>query len=880
MQLHPLKKMRACLTVATFICMSAVPIVGCGSLDPEDASSELAGTSSLGSAQASNLGNRTEDNLSQWLGECTANHDCPTAGIESACQKVMCIAGRCELVTSADHTPCDDYDACTEGTVCESGQCGDGRVIGCGDGNPCTLDSCDPLTGCDYAPSAEGLTCDDQDPCTFEDACVLLTCTGRRDGRCVCDTTADCVAFEDDNFCNGTLACMGGHCMLDQETIISCPLSGVCQASACSPLTGHCLTHLQPNGTGCDDGNPCTEDDRCSEGSCHGESGSCPCDEDGDCTIFQQDHYDLCQGPLTCLDGVCLPNPDQAVVCKDLENPENSQSSCLTTACDALTGLCVTVAEADGIPCATTNPCAPEGVCDWGICVTAEQACDDGQPCTIDVCMDGFGCVHEPRTGACDDLDACTGGETCENGECLGGTGVICDDLNPCTQDYCAVAAGGCASEVLDDGVSCITNDACLTEGVCIEGQCAEQMPVTCPDLGPCFSSNCVPGEGCVAKLLTDGSPCEDGNICNQPGTCESGECKTLPLPCNDGNPCTVDACESDPENGDGGCMHVPVKNGNVCEPDNPCLLAGTCVSGLCESGPPVDCASLPCMTQSCDPLTGACTPQDMLADASPCIPNNLCASTGFCTAGTCVDAEYKDCDDIDLCTLDACNPDNGQCIHIPMTCLPLSDDPCVDTTCLPSLGCISEQTDGCTEETLAWTTEFPCEEATYWSYLEETAIPAFSIDAAAPAEGPVSGECTLHLFVTEESVAKEDPWTTSTLSPAFDVQPLTLPAVLVIAFWEWWSWDTNPDAPEPDRRIQLMDGDGEFFASASLPKHSVSDSSTSGMWTRTEVSFDLSSAQSHRIAFTTTCTPSDGTKGGEWFIDQLAIWWEPLEEE
>jgi hypothetical protein len=49
----------------------------------------------------------------------------------------------------------------------------------CDDGNPCTADSCDPVTGCRNTPVAAGTSCDDGRYCTTADACNSMgVCTG------------------------------------------------------------------------------------------------------------------------------------------------------------------------------------------------------------------------------------------------------------------------------------------------------------------------------------------------------------------------------------------------------------------------------------------------------------------------------------------------------------------------------------------------------------------------------------------------------------------------------------------------------------------------------------------------------------------------------
>jgi hypothetical protein len=73
-----------------------------------------------------------------------------------------------------DGTPCDDGDACTGGDACQGGACHGGAAIGCDDGNECTDDGCDPQAGCVHAFNA--ITCEDGDLCTAPDSCAFGVC--------------------------------------------------------------------------------------------------------------------------------------------------------------------------------------------------------------------------------------------------------------------------------------------------------------------------------------------------------------------------------------------------------------------------------------------------------------------------------------------------------------------------------------------------------------------------------------------------------------------------------------------------------------------------------------------------------------------------------
>ena len=63
-----------------------------------------------------------------------------------------------------------------------------------------------------------------------------------------------------------------------------------------------------------------------------------------------------------------------------------------------------------------------------------EDLCDDGDPCTLDKCLEDNTCENTlDNTLLCDDGDICTNTDKCEDGVCVGYNPTICDDGNVCT---------------------------------------------------------------------------------------------------------------------------------------------------------------------------------------------------------------------------------------------------------------------------------------------------------------------------------------------------------------------------------------------------------------------------------------------------------------
>lgn len=142
-------------------------------------------------------------------------------------------------------TTCDDGDPCTVGDHCNAGgNCEPGAATFCPSPNACEDSvACDGMGGCTVVPMAAGLPCDDLDLCTLDDQC---------DGA---------------GNCFGSLhPCLPGPC----DNTVSC--DGL----------GGCNHVLKAEGAECDDGDPCTADDRCSaEGLCVGTFDNDACQADG-----------------------------------------------------------------------------------------------------------------------------------------------------------------------------------------------------------------------------------------------------------------------------------------------------------------------------------------------------------------------------------------------------------------------------------------------------------------------------------------------------------------------------------------------------------------------------------------------------------------------
>jgi cysteine-rich repeat protein len=259
------------------------------------------------------------------------------------------------------HGLCNDGNACTGFPgFCDpvTGDCdvcdGNGNCIGdqisCDDQIDCTVDSCDPATGCIHTP--DDARCDDGNPCTRDSCDPLLGCRHLATG-CACAADADC---PEENPCTGVQHCVGcgaQECLLRswpccatgptcKATAVSCPPRECMSNAGCDPVAG-CLYVPASDGTSCGD---------------------------------------ACQ---TCKVGICTPRPVSS--CDDGD-------PCTADSCNTVTG-CVHTRICDcvtNVDCDDKNPCTRDA-CTGGTCSNEKlsgTSCSDNDPCNgVETCADG-----------------------------------------------------------------------------------------------------------------------------------------------------------------------------------------------------------------------------------------------------------------------------------------------------------------------------------------------------------------------------------------------------------------------------------------------------------------------------------------------------------
>ena len=636
-----------------------------------------------------------------------------------ACTADSCAEGQC-VAEPLSGLSCEDDNACTAEEHCMEGLC-IGSPVNCDDDKACTADSCDPESGCEHlfidVPGCcdEDSDCDDKNPCTQgtcdpeRSYCVVEPVAGDCDDGDACTEdscdpeTGTCRGLvrdcDDGSFCNGVEACdpLTGACISGEAVI--CDDGDVCNGlESCDPASGECSPgqHLS-----CDDGDVCNGEESCDEvqGCVSGEALVC---DDGDpCNGFESckgvegcvpgqpihcDDQDQCNGQETCdpASGECVSGTPRD--CDD-------QMWCTLDDCDPATGACSHMPRdcADEIPC-TKDICDEDS--DSCEALAADEACDDENVCSLDICSPTEGCQYTALDVPCDDGDVCTEGDQCADGACVSGTSVcqcesdqdcaafedgdlcngtlFCDRTEPpfvcavapativtcdtsgdtdCLTTLCEPETGYCSQQP-EVEASCDDGDACSLYDFCADGECIPGDPKVCDDGDVCNGSeSCDPGSGaCVggASLV-----CDDQDPCTVDSCLPYNGCHHA-WGCDDGDPCTVDTCHPDT----GMCSF----QAKLCDDESACTVdacepdSGDClhVPVSCDDGSP-------CTADSCDPAEGCV--QTPTNEGGACENDDLCALETACEDGECATTSSRFCEDDDPCSIDYCDPESGQCV-------------------------------------------------------------------------------------------------------------------------------------------------------------------------------------------------------------------------
>jgi hypothetical protein len=238
-------------------------------------------------------------------------------------------------------------------------------------------------------------------------------------------------------------------------------LKSVCNEGMYMGTVGACVIVPADAGTACEDGVFCTADDTCDgTGECNaGPANDCgmqpeqcqqiQCNEGSQsCSEVPSANgqfctpTDLCLVNATCLNGTCSGGTPKD--CFFAPVPD----VCHVAVCNPMNGQCEPVPGNDGAPCVDPmDLCTLNKTCDAGNCQGGFPLdCSNlTQGCNIGICDQATGMcttMSVMNGQVCDDLNACTVGETCNNQVCSGGMMV-----STCSQVPDGCCPGNCNAQ-------------------------------------------------------------------------------------------------------------------------------------------------------------------------------------------------------------------------------------------------------------------------------------------------------------------------------------------------------------------------------------------------------------------------------------------------
>jgi hypothetical protein len=312
------------------------------------------------------------------------NGECPNACIIDPCKVGRCVeqdsinGGQntftCLSANKVDLPPdnpqsCNDNNECTTNgcqvnlqdglkvATCTSTPINDPTVLCNVDKNQCTTGhcvagQCDVTTGAIVIPDV----CNTDEDCARGEGLPPLTCVDPP-GICSiigrpCNTTSDCTGQTCFDRGDGARCSVTGQPCASQ---IDCP------GFACFKRLPYCA---------CDDGNACTSNDSCGQGSCQGSNLPNTCDSDSDCGTG----------------GHCFSSAGTCEIPMALSVNDKSRTigaPCNTTAECGVDEICNTDNPQSFCTCQKEDTCGNESGCDTDMCI--DGTCEDAL--TQEVCV-------------------------------------------------------------------------------------------------------------------------------------------------------------------------------------------------------------------------------------------------------------------------------------------------------------------------------------------------------------------------------------------------------------------------------------------------------------------------------------------------------------
>ena len=285
---------------------------------------------------------------------------------------------------------------------------------------------------------------------------------------------------------------------------------------------------------------------------------------------------------------------------------------------------------------------------------------DDGVPCTVDVCDEATRTtLHIPDSTRCNDGLFCTGRHECDPlVGCVVAEPVVLNDGIPCTVDVCD--EGSRAVLHLPDDTVCDNGRFCDGAEVChpLMG-CVAGAPRELDDGIVCTVDRCDERTDTITHTPDD-RRCDDGLFCTGREACdpEAGCVREAEPPIADAWGCTVDICDEELDM----ALHVPdhgrCDNGRYCDGVERCSPDEGCVV---TDLPPLD-DGVECTVDVCDEQRDQVI---HLPDDAVCDNGAFCDGREVCRLDLgCVTVDVPLPDDGVACTKDTCDEALDRVVH------------------------------------------------------------------------------------------------------------------------------------------------------------------------------------------------------------------------
>ncbi len=175
--------------------------------------------------------------------------------------------------------------------------------------------------------------------------------------------------------------------------------------------------------------------------------------------------------------------------------------------------------------CTDDNGCTVGDTCVNFECVGTGMECNDDNPCTDNTCVDGA-CTFVDNSAPCDDGFWCNGTDQCGDGSCSIHSDSPCDQFcneSKQTCDQCA-QDGDCGTKEIGDWTSCQFSSTCAINGTrtrlvknprCSAGTCTLE---TTKETGSCSRAT-TDGQSCGSLRYGTWSSCNYTSVCDQSAT-------------------------------------------------------------------------------------------------------------------------------------------------------------------------------------------------------------------------------------------------------------------------------------------------------------------------------------------------------------------------